>query len=242
MSRGNETFDYDVAVATFAPGAYLNWHRHPEGQQLLILDGEGLYQKRGEAVQRVRHGDVVRCDGNVEHWHSSTPTTGVTYLALSGKAPTVWGETLTAEAYAAAAEGEIKGATEDYLLGLSRQKWAWMATNNVDTLAQLFHPKAKFIHMGANFTKEQELDVIRSGRIHYKRADLYEQSVEVMGNRAVVLNRITLSAVVGGNDVSHPFTVTEIYLCDEAGRWRLGSMAFTKLLRENEGEPLRPED
>ena len=87
--------------------------------------------------------------------------------------------------------------------------------------------------------KQSELDVIRSGRIHYKRADVYERSVEVMGDAAVVLSRITLLAEVGDNEVSNPFTVTEIYLRDEHGAWKLGSLAFSKLLRENEGEPLK---
>jgi hypothetical protein len=38
-----------------------------------------------------------------------------------------------------------------------------------------------------------------------------------------------LDAVVGGNEVSNPFTVTEVYI-KENGKWKLGAMSFTKLL------------
>ena len=87
-----------------------------------------------------------------------------------------------------------------------------------------------FIHMGGNMTKARELEVIRSGRIHYKQADVHEVSVEVMDDTAVLLNRITLLAVVGDHEVTNPFTVTEIYLRQEDGSWKLGSLAFSKLL------------
>ena len=153
VARANELFDYNIAVATFAPGAYLNWHRHPKGQQLIILDGEGYYQERGQEVQLVRRGDLVRC-GNVEHWHSATPETGVTYLALSGNAPTEWGEPLTEATYLSLSEQPLMGATERHLLHLSQQKWQWMAEKNADTLAHLFHEQAKFIHMGATWTSK----------------------------------------------------------------------------------------
>ena len=225
ISRADSTFDYNVTVATFAPHAYLNWHRHPAGQQLLILDGEGLYQERGKDVQRVRRGDVVRCAPGVAHWHASTPDRGVTYLALSGNKPTEWLDPLTEAEFIAAA-----GTTDQYLLDLSRKKWQWMADKNTEQLAELFHEQAMFIHMGGNMNRERELNVIESGGIHYKKADIHESSVEVMGNTAVVLSRITLLAVVGGREVTNPFTVSETYLRQEDGSWQLGSMAFTKLL------------
>jgi hypothetical protein len=63
--------------------------------------------------------------------------------------------------------------------------------------------KAVFVHMGGTMSKDQELDVIRSGRIHYKKADIHEVSVNIIGTTAILLNRITLLAVVGGNEVTN---------------------------------------
>ena len=138
-SRADADFDYNLAVATSAPGAYLNWYRHPAGQQLIVTEGEGYYQQRGQAPLLMRKGDVIKCKPGVEHWHGATPERGVTYLAISGNQRTQWGEELTAEAYAAVAAARPQGYTEQYLLDLLKKKWQWMAAQNADTLDHLFH-------------------------------------------------------------------------------------------------------
>lgn len=119
--------------------------------------------------------------------------------------------------------------SEQELINLSKEKWRWMAEKKVDTLANLFHEKAVFVHMGGTMSREQELNVIKSGGIHYKQADIQEASVQFIGNTAILLNKIRLDAVVGGNEVTNPFVVTEVYV-QEDGSWKLGSMSFTRLL------------
>ena len=118
---------------------------------------------------------------------------------------------------------------EQEIIQLSKQKWQWMADKNADTLAHLFHEKAVFVHMGGAWGKEQELNIIKSGGIHYKKADIHEVSVNVIGTTAILLNRITLLAVVGGNEVTNPFEVTEVYV-QQDGCWRLAALSFTRLL------------
>ena len=98
-----------------------------------------------------------------------------------------------------------------------------------DELAALFHEKSMFVHMGGSWGKEQEINIIKSGGIHYKKADIHEVSVKIIDNTAILLNRITLLAVVGGNEVTNPFMVTEVYI-KENGKWMLGSLSFTKLM------------
>jgi hypothetical protein len=118
---------------------------------------------------------------------------------------------------------------EQEIINLSQKKWQWMADKNVDTLDNLFHEKAVFVHMGGTWGKEQELNVIKSGGIWYKKADIHEVSVNIIGNTAILLNRITLLAVVGGNEVTNPFEVTEVYV-QQDGNWKLASLSFTRLL------------
>jgi ketosteroid isomerase-like protein len=115
------------------------------------------------------------------------------------------------------------------VISLSKQKWQWMSERNVDALSGLFHEDAVFVHMGGTMSRSQELDVIRSGGIHYKQADIQEVSVKVIGTTAILLNRIRLVAVVGGNEVTNPFVVTEVYV-QQNGAWKLGSLSFTRLL------------
>lgn len=116
------------------------------------------------------------------------------------------------------------------LLDLSRAKWRWMAEKQADTLAALFHEDAMFVHMGGAWGKAQEVQVIRSGGIWYKHAEVFDASVKVMGPTAILLNRIRLDAVVGGNEVSNPFLVTEVYV-RQGTAWKLGSLSFTRLLQ-----------
>jgi 4-carboxymuconolactone decarboxylase len=120
-------------------------------------------------------------------------------------------------------------AQRDEVLRLSRDKWRWMSERKVDSLATILDEQAVFVHMGATMTKPQELDVIRGGMILYKTIDIQEASVRFVGTTAIVLNRIRLVAVVGGNEVTNPFVVTEVYV-PQGGAWKLGSLSFTRLL------------
>jgi hypothetical protein len=118
---------------------------------------------------------------------------------------------------------------EQEVIDLSREKWRWMSERNVDTLGALFHEKSVFVHMGGSWGKEREIEIIKSGGIHYKKADIHEVSVNIIGTTAILLNRITLLAVVGGNEVTNPFMVTEVYIQQDSS-WKLASLSFTRLL------------
>ncbi len=134
-----------------------------------------------------------------------------------------------------AASKNISNAEQE-IINLSKKKWLWMADKKVDTLANLFDEKAVFVHMGGYWGKERELNVIQSGGIHYKKTDIHEVSVNIIDNTAILLNRITLLAVVGGNEVTNPFTVTEVYV-KENGVWKLGSLSFTRMITPPAPEP-----
>lgn len=123
------------------------------------------------------------------------------------------------------------GSVEQELINLSKQKWQWMSERKVDSLDALFHEKAVFVHMGATMTKPQELEVIRSGGIQYKTVEIQEASVRFIDKTAVLLNKIRLVAIVGGNEVTNPFMVTEVYV-QQNSNWKLVSLSFTRLLTQ----------
>jgi quercetin dioxygenase-like cupin family protein len=66
----------------FEPGARSNWHIHPAGQILVITDGEGYHQIKGQPRQTIKKGDVVKCPPNVMHWHGASPDTGMQQLYI----------------------------------------------------------------------------------------------------------------------------------------------------------------
>ena len=119
---------------------------------------------------------------------------------------------------------------EQEVINLSKQKWVWMADKKTDELSSLFHDKSMFVHMGGTWGKAQEIDVIKSGGIWYKKAEVYSTSVNIIGNTAILLNDIDLVAVVGSNEVINPFMVTEVYI-KENGKWIMGSLTFSRLMR-----------
>lgn len=119
---------------------------------------------------------------------------------------------------------------EQQLQQLSKDKWRWMADKNADTLSTFFHDKSMFVHMGGTWGKDRELEVIKSGGIHYKQAEVYSVLLNVFNNTAILLNDIDLVAVVGGNEVVNPFMVTEVYV-KENGQWKMGSLTFSRLMR-----------
>lgn len=231
LNAADKDINSQISIAVFAPNAKLNWHTHSAGQILLITDGIGYYQEKGKAAQLVQKGNVVKCLPGVEHWHGSTPTTGVTYVAVSPKSSTTWLQPVDEQTYLNLERSTDNALNEEAeLKALSISKWGWMADKNIDELAKLFHEKSMFVHMGGSWDKQRELDVIKSGGIWYKKAEVYAVTLNVIGNTAILLNDIDLEAVVGGNTVTNPFMVTEVYV-KENGEWKMASLTFSKLAR-----------
>jgi quercetin dioxygenase-like cupin family protein len=66
----------------FEPGARSNWHIHPAGQILVITDGVGYHQIKGQPRQTIKKGDVVKCPPNVMHWHGASPESGMQQMYM----------------------------------------------------------------------------------------------------------------------------------------------------------------
>jgi quercetin dioxygenase-like cupin family protein len=71
-----------VGNVYFEPGARSNWHIHPAGQILIITDGVGYYQEKGQPRRTIKKGDVVKCPPNVMHWHGASPESGLQQLYI----------------------------------------------------------------------------------------------------------------------------------------------------------------
>lgn len=96
---------YNITKATFKANSTLDWHKHSSPQVLIIVDGEAYYQERGKNAVVLKEGDIIKCEKDIEHWHSSTKNSDVTYLALyGGEQPTTWTEVVTQAYYDQIAE------------------------------------------------------------------------------------------------------------------------------------------
>ena len=101
LVASDSTNSNSVGNVTFEPGARSKWHLHPAGQILLVTDGVGYYQEKGQLKKILRKGDVIKCPPNVPHWHGASADTAFVQVAITGreKGETVWLEAVTDEEY-----------------------------------------------------------------------------------------------------------------------------------------------
>ncbi len=86
-------YNSNIGSVTFASGARTKWHYHPGGQLLLITEGKGLYQEKGQPIKLIKKGEVIKCPQNVVHWHGATPNDEMTHIAIgtnTQKGNVVW--------------------------------------------------------------------------------------------------------------------------------------------------------
>lgn len=102
LVANDTTYNTVVGNVYFEPGARSNWHTHPAGQILIITDGVGYHQIKGQPRQTIRKGDVVKCPANVEHWHGASPDSGMQQLYIlpkTEKGIVTWLQAVTDEEY-----------------------------------------------------------------------------------------------------------------------------------------------
>ncbi len=102
LVANDSTYNTLVGNVYFEPGARSNWHTHPAGQILIITDGVGYHQIKGQPRQTIRKGDVVKCPPNVTHWHGASPDTGMLQMYIipnTEKGIVTWLQKVTDEEY-----------------------------------------------------------------------------------------------------------------------------------------------
>jgi quercetin dioxygenase-like cupin family protein len=49
--------NFSAGSVSFEVNARTNWHTHPKGQVLIVIDGQGLYQEKGKPAKQIKKGD-----------------------------------------------------------------------------------------------------------------------------------------------------------------------------------------
>ena len=102
LVANDSTYNTVIGNVYFEPGARSNWHRHPSGQILIITDGVGYHQIKGQPRQTIKKGDVVQCPPNVLHWHGASPDIGLQQMYIlpkTEKGIVQWLQPVTDEEY-----------------------------------------------------------------------------------------------------------------------------------------------
>ncbi len=102
LVANDSTYNTLVGNVYFEKNARSNWHVHPSGQILIVLDGEGYHQLEGQPRQTMRKGDVIKCPPKVKHWHGATENSSLTQLYIFPKTENgivTWLEPVTDDQY-----------------------------------------------------------------------------------------------------------------------------------------------
>jgi quercetin dioxygenase-like cupin family protein len=87
-----------IGSVFFEPGSRTYWHRHTEGQVLIVTHGQGRVRSRDGSGGVIAAGDVVHIAPGEEHWHGAEPTNYMLHHAISlGKSE--WLKEVTDEEY-----------------------------------------------------------------------------------------------------------------------------------------------
>jgi quercetin dioxygenase-like cupin family protein len=82
------------------PGARSYWHCHPGGQFLIVMEGVGRAQKRGERMRDLAVGEIEFAGPWVEHWHGAAQHSAAQFLQLALQPTgTRWLEPVSADDY-----------------------------------------------------------------------------------------------------------------------------------------------
>ncbi|HQU70827.1 MAG TPA: cupin domain-containing protein [Calditrichia bacterium] len=103
LVKPDSVFTTAAGSVLFEPGARSNWHLHPCGQILLVTAGVGYHQIKGQAIEIIRKGDVIRCPPDVLHWHGASRDSSMSHIYLlpnTEKGMVVWQEPVSDEDYA----------------------------------------------------------------------------------------------------------------------------------------------
>jgi len=94
--------EFSAGSVSFEPKARTNWHTHPKGQVLIVIEGNGLYQEKDKPAQRIKKGDVVSIPENTVHWHGATAVNKMVHIAITNykdDTQVTWLEPVTDEEY-----------------------------------------------------------------------------------------------------------------------------------------------
>jgi quercetin dioxygenase-like cupin family protein len=87
----------------FPKGSRSNWHSHSWGQLLMIEEGLGHTQVRGQSIQEMKPGQPWWTAAGIEHWHGASPDQDALQLTIY-EGDVKWLEPVTDQQYLAPAK------------------------------------------------------------------------------------------------------------------------------------------
>jgi ketosteroid isomerase-like protein len=121
------------------------------------------------------------------------------------------------------------GSAADDVLATEDERYRAMVDGDLTTLDRLLADEVSYAHSsGVRDTKDQYLAKLRSGYYDYHRIDHPVERVEVLGDTAIVVGRMTADLTVDGTRKTIDNLALAVWTRTDAG-WRLLGYAPTPL-------------
>jgi len=94
--------EFSAGCVSFEPKARTNWHTHPKGQVLIVIEGVGFYQEKDKPARTIKKGDTVIIPENTEHWHGASASNKMVHIAITNfkdEVQVTWLKPVTEEEY-----------------------------------------------------------------------------------------------------------------------------------------------
>ncbi|MDH4111824.1 MAG: cupin domain-containing protein [Actinomycetota bacterium] len=89
----------NIGVVHFSPGARTRWHRHPGGQFLYGVSGQGRVRSRNEPGYVLTPGDVIHVGADEWHFHGGTGDSPLVHVAVNVGGAPEWGDPVSDEEF-----------------------------------------------------------------------------------------------------------------------------------------------
>ena len=80
----------NVLAVRFEAAARTDWHSHPEGQALYVVEGRGRIQDDDGTTVEFGAGDALYTPSGQVHWHGAGPDGPMTHISLTTGGATIW--------------------------------------------------------------------------------------------------------------------------------------------------------
>lgn len=107
-----------------------------------------------------------------------------------------------------------------------------MESSDTSAMRAAATPECRFVHIGITCDLDRELQFYDDGTFQPTGVTFHSQDATVHGATAVVISDVDYSLLLNGEETTHHFAVTEVYVNDGAddGTWRLLQLSFTALV------------
>ena len=121
------------------------------------------------------------------------------------------------------------GITSQEIQNLSKKKFEWMISKNIDSLRTVLDDSLKYIHSnGWIQTKEDILDDLLNGKISYEQINITETATRVFESTVIMIGKGKFSGLVNKAPFSLELLFTEVYIIKE-NHWLLASRHSSKV-------------